>query len=997
MLYGTLLQAQERGLWDRSDVFTTQDGLPHNTITALYQDVTGYLWIGTSNGLCRYDGIDFTTVNIPLKGGGHWSQVIETIYQDESGRLWLCTRAGEVVVWDTYKNKWDKKFSISENTGFVNYLQKDGKGKLWFGTSTGRAGYYLEAEDSLYSIQIENGIRDIRLDKNGELWIMSHLLVAYHLHPESLKGLPLPPFFRKHQKHLSLVGTDCEENLLIHLGGAFFQYHVDTDSVIEIPGFAPSSGYPDKPLPCKRMYSFNHTLYILNQEPLSIEMYDAELPFTSPEVLEDQSGLLWFATNHGLYKMDRKKHRFRNYSPDRGKVRIQSDYIRALRVHGDSVWLGFKGAWPQKLIYNTVKGDFTFKETIPIMKDGESVLSNPTINTYLVTRQGEVWCGGLEGLFKLDRTRQRFYPEPAFPGNKPGEIPEIFALCEDSKNRIWVGEKDRGLWVIDGKGEAEHLKTGAPDKLSIWDLLHEADGIVWAGTNKGLYRITEDSDHNFHYEPVKGLEGTHIWDIKTNGRGDYFLASTDQGFYGYHVPSQTLKHYTTGQGLPSMSVCSLESDSLGNVWIGTVNGLCRFHVASHTITCYYEEDGLISNDFNFSVSGKHTSGQLFFGTKGGVVSFNPQQPDSPQSVAANLVINSFEVNGRERMEGLHLKRENQLQYYENTVHFRFSLLEFSRPAQYRYRYTLMSFDREWKETNGRLPVATYTNLPPDDYVFKVEASLDGISWPYTNTYNFVIRPALWQRKWFFPVLFLGVFLIVTGTVLRVMRAQLKKERKKSEIEKALAYMELKALQAQMNPHFIFNAIHSVQQYMLRGDLLAANDYLTRFARLIRYFLEASINRKVPLSEEIRMLKLFVELEALRFDSRFDFITEIPPEEQMDLVEIPSMILQPFVENAIQHGLTLQDRKGKLFLSIDLQDHEVTIIVEDNGIGRERAKRLKNTLNQKQKSRGIELITERLKAYNALDKETVHIDIQDLHHTNGEPSGTRVIIILKQPY
>ncbi len=996
VLYGALLHAQDGIHWDRPDLFTTQDGLPHNTITALCEDHMGYLWIGTANGLCRYDGIDFSTVKTPLKEN-HWSQVIENIYQDKSGRMWFCARAGEVMVWDTYRNNWSEKSALERSTGFINFLYDDGQGKLWFATSTGHVGYYLEAEDSVSSIFIERGVRGIYPEGKGGLWIISNSQEIHRLHPESLKSLPLPECLRNHQDPIDLFGTDGEGNLLVILENSFFQYRVDTDSLIKIPTTAPSAYRTnDRPF-CKRLYAFNHKLYILHKEPLYLETQEPNLPFPSLEILEDHSGLLWFATNHGLFKTDHKKYRFRNYTPDRGEVRIQSDYIRALHVNCDSVWLGFKWAWPEKLTYNSTLGGFTAKETIPVMTRQGSAITLPTINTYLVSRQGEVWCGGLEGLFKFDPARKGFYPERSFPGNEPEETPEIFSLCEDTHNRIWVGEKDRGLWMMDGKGKAEHLKVGDSEKLSIWDLFPDSDGSIWAGTSQGLYHITEVPDRGFRCQAVKGLEEAHIWDIKTNGQGDYFLASTDRGFYRYNAPSQSLERYTTEQGLTSMSVCSLEPDSLGNVWIGTVNGLCRFHLATKSISCYYEEDGLISNDFNFSVSGKHASGQLFFGTKGGMVSFQPQQQVSHNPIAANLVITSFETNGEERMEGLYLQGENRLQHYENNVHFRFSLLEFSRPAQYRYRYKLLPFDQEWKETSGRLPVATYTNLPPDEYTFVLEASMDRISWPYKRTLHFNIQPALWQRKWFYPALSLGIFLLAAGVVVRIMRSRLQKERRRSEMEKELAYMELKALQSQMNPHFIFNAIHSVQHYMLQGDLLAANDYLTSFARLIRYFLEASINRKVPLSGEVRMVKLFVELEALRFESRFEFITEIPPEEEMDFIEIPSMILQPFVENAIQHGLALQDRKGKLFLGIDIQEHEVTIVVEDNGVGRERSRQLKNTLNQKQKSRGIHLIMERLKAYNALDKETVRMDILDLHDDQGVPSGTRVIIILKQLY
>jgi len=229
-------------------------------------------------------------------------------------------------------------------------------------------------------------------------------------------------------------------------------------------------------------------------------------------------------------------------------------------------------------------------------------------------------------------------------------------------------------------------------------------------------------------------------------------------------------------------------------------------------------------------------------------------------------------------------------------------------------------------------------------------------------------------------------------VTKIKEAENETQIAKQETEiaqNAYSELELRALQMQMNPHFIFNALNSIQSYIINKEEQMANFYLTKFAALIRQFLDSSRSKYISLDEEISNLKLYVELEKLRFENKFDYVFELDPKVNK-YSEIPTMLLQPFIENAINHGLRYKSTKGLLKISFTDYDNHILVRIEDNGVGRKAAEKIKSLSSQGYKSQGLKITTHRIENYNKLNLENIEYKISDLLE-NSENIGTLVEI------
>jgi sensor histidine kinase YesM len=225
--------------------------------------------------------------------------------------------------------------------------------------------------------------------------------------------------------------------------------------------------------------------------------------------------------------------------------------------------------------------------------------------------------------------------------------------------------------------------------------------------------------------------------------------------------------------------------------------------------------------------------------------------------------------------------------------------------------------------------------------------------------------------------------------------QVKKEEKiKSDFTQKIAEIEMKALRSQMNPHFIFNSLNSIQKYILKNDAFAASQYLTKFSKLIRLILDHSNQNYIALNSEIELLKLYIEIEDLRFDKQFDYDLQVDSLLETVNILIPSMIIQPYIENAIWHGLLHKETKGKLLLSFTKSTENcIKVIIEDNGIGREKALELKSKQLLKKKSYGIQITQDRISILNQTEDKATICNIFDLKDKNNKATGTRIELII----
>ncbi|RYF97477.1 MAG: histidine kinase, partial [Chitinophagaceae bacterium] len=227
------------------------------------------------------------------------------------------------------------------------------------------------------------------------------------------------------------------------------------------------------------------------------------------------------------------------------------------------------------------------------------------------------------------------------------------------------------------------------------------------------------------------------------------------------------------------------------------------------------------------------------------------------------------------------------------------------------------------------------------------------------------------------------------------RAQAEKEQTREmllDTQKKMADAEMQALRAQMNPHFIFNCLNSINRYIVKSDQATASLYLTRFAKLIRLILDNSNSKNVILSNELEALKLYIEMEALRFDQKFEYVINVSPAVQADSIEIPPLIIQPYVENAIWHGLLHKNVSGRLTINVSMVNETMLqCVIEDNGIGRTLARELRSKSATTRKSLGMKLTEDRISLVSRHTTLTASVNIEDMFESDGQAAGTKVIL------
>lgn len=337
-----------------------------------------------------------------------------------------------------------------------------------------------------------------------------------------------------------------------------------------------------------------------------------------------------------------------------------------------------------------------------------------------------------------------------------------------------------------------------------------------------------------------------------------------------------------------------------------------------------------------------------------------------------------------------------LPWHKNNLGFSFSAQEYFFPERIEYAYQLEGVDKEWQHTHSLTRRVNYSRLKPGRYTFKIMAQFEGGTWQAAPAeYLIYIKPAFWQTNFFKT----AAAIFLTGLLFFLFRYRLKTIRKNEqqtlEHERELLELEAKALRAQMNPHFIFNSLNSIKSLINKGENESAARYLTTFSKLIRTLFQNSDKREVSLHEELETCKLYTQLERMRFGKNVTFSFEIDPQVDVKDIKVPALIIQPFIENAIWHGLVPLRGEGLLRVIVQQKGQATECIVDDNGIGREMSAKFKKEYEGAHESKGIQLTSARITLDKKLNGREDHIIIIDKKDDTGKPAGTKVTLTFYQ--
>jgi hypothetical protein len=675
-----------------------------------------------------------------------------------------------------------------------------------------------------------------------------------------------------------------------------------------------------------------HTIGWLNGFPGA----DPNLSNNVKSIAEDDQGNIWLGTARGVAVLDIQSGKV---TPVRiaGPETEHPGEVRGLVFDGHNLLVAPSGALPK--ILDPVGKTFANLQ-YPAGKAGEALrtkLMKETIATIVTMPAGNFLIIGELGCYQVEAPSYRITEMPV-----EGFEKLIQTVARDTQGNYWMGTY-RGLLVADPSFRNIASESDfAPGKL-VSAVLMRNDSTAWCGS-VGLYEVVK--------------------------RGN------------------VLKKRKIFPELANQRISMLHRDRAGRIWIGGDDGLYLLNRNTSKLQWFDFRDNIQNKPLNINGVFEASNGRMYVGGLNGLNYFDPGLLKYREE-KLNVIIATVRVNQDDS-----LLTENHgtltLDWTQNSVEIQYLTSYFRNPEKLMYRYRLAGLDDNWVD-NAHNSRVRFSSLPPGQYTFSVAASLDGITWSETATpLAFVILEPWWRTWWF-----VGAMLsLVVGLAYWLFRRRIKVIRRQTALREHMAELEMRALRAQMNPHFIFNCLNSINRYIVKSDNATASLYLTRFAKLIRLILDNSNSKKVLLSNELEALKLYIEMERIRFDNKFDYRMIVDEGVHTDSIGVPSLIIQPYVENAIWHGLLHKESNGSLWVKIRMLDENtLECVIEDNGVGREKAAEFRSKSATGKKSLGMKLTEDRIAVLNQYAQTNASVEIVDLEDGSRVATGTRVVVII----
>jgi PAS domain S-box-containing protein len=813
---------------------TPNDGLSQSCVNAILQDRRGFMWFATLDGLNRYDGNAFVVYkHNPNDPGSLSANYIGDLMEDEQGNLWIATDTGGVNKFDPttesfarYRQDPSNPNSISSDS--VESIARDSRGYLWFGTgdggldkfdpTTGTFTHYPKDSDGRFVGRITKVIEG----RHGDIWFVGDRGL-FHLNPQT--GEITRPPATSNGLAADDVYEDSDGNLWMLAWSpivGLVKYDRQAERLTNYPVGEGAVGVASSNLLADGQNGFwvpsSQGLYYFDRRTERFS-YRFQHDETNPDslndntvvsVYRDRGGLLWVGTrNGGLNLLDQRREQFGYYghrpnSPNS----LSAGKVTAIYEEPDGVlWVGFYPRGLDRLDRKT--GQVT--HYVPGPEDKNTLGKGSDVDTIYKDARGYLWLGGWgSGLDRFDERTGQFKHYRHNPDDPNSLISDnVYKVYGDQSGHIWVGQQ-HGLSRVDQA--TEQFTNYRPDPSNptsygnnVWVIYQDRSGTLWLGTPGGVLSRFDDKTKTFvNYTPDSRdphrLNGGGIMAIHEDRAGTLWLGAWD-GLYRYNRQNQSFTRYTESQGLPSSIIAGILEDHVGRLWLSTKKGMSRFDPQTETFRNYDVSDGLQGGEFSESCYFQGPDREMFFGGSNGFNAFFPETiRDDPY--VPPVVITSFKIFNKpvpidaksvltkaiSYVDGL------TLSYRDNVFSFEFAALSYANSHKNRYRYKLEGFDPGWNEVGSKQRLATYTNLDPGPYVFRVQGSnSDGVWNEEGVSLPLLITPPWWRTNWF-RALSAAVVLALLWAAYQVRTRQLqgqeKKFREAVETMPALAFVAL---------------------------------------------------------------------------------------------------------------------------------------------------------------------------------------------------------------
>lgn len=964
-------------------VLGTRDGLLSPKIYSLLQDASGYLWIGSELGVSRYNGYEFYNIQ----------------YTDRNQLI-----------------------------GKILCLAQDSTGAIWLG---GDKGLFYFNNDTLHQVTIKNrhdiAVESLAVDANGNLWI-GELTQLYLLDGNAIQlqankpsnTLDIKPFIAHEFRSIALA-LDPQNNLYAASYEGVFgvnkQHKLDT--IWQNPN-------PQNEVVSVAAISRDTLLLNRNDGPITALLRGRELPL-KPKLLIGRKVIRY---GRQLYALSSKTVEIFCDGEIKQEIFFEdlTNHVTAVIIDKEkNIWIG---SWEGLLKFSQTA--FTsFPLTGFDHKDFFSMLEN---------NDGKILIGGNRGTIY---EYKNISIQKAADLPKPFERAEIKCIYQHTDNSYWLGSGYEGIAQIKNNTVTHWNEHNILPDNTVEALLKTKDGRLFASTEKGVTVIHLDSlkpigeqflfknqytrspklmgciEINGQYifygnqglfrlvnkqllpDSIKGfaIQALYINSVTSDKNGTVWIATQGKGLLQCGFSNNQLflqKQWLQQDGLTTDIILSALTDKNNNIWISGYAGISLLlnKQNSKRIVNFTSHDGLLSTYYQHLKLEQQKNGTIWGLSSMGLFYFHPDSIHTntakPTLFITDIVASNVSNNEPQLTEHLSTQAPATLPYNHNSLQFLFTAISLTNPEQIRYSYRLKGFEDKWIETKNR--EASFSFLPPGNYTFELLACNNSNVWTDSAiVYRFTILPPFWQTWWFRIVAAMALAIVI----LMIVKRRIGSVKKEAAIKQQMAELEAKALRAQMNPHFIFNSLNAIQECIITEKVEEAYEYLSKFSRLLRLVLNNSEREFITLSSEIEMTKLYLSLESLRF--RQSFVYDIVVDENLDtdFIKIPSMLVQPFVENAVWHGLRHKAGEKKLLVRFNENANRLVIDIEDNGVGRQKAASIKKQkLGSEQfDSKGSVLSQQRLDILNRQYPMMAKINITDLTDETGAPNGTRATIVL----
>ena len=971
--------------WGQSDSWPFYQGTTINTVETagrynyfIDEDSYGFTWISSNEGAIRFDGLE-TTVYGPDRGllG---KNIQSHFFEDRTGDLWFST----IKSLHRYERARDTLHAIELYLSNGERLPRSDTKPFYYHSGTNRL--WLLADGRICNFDLSRP-DDCTCQKELSNGFGFYVVRDLQGNPVKISSSPW----------LNGVGVTLYD--LFH--GRADKYLSNIKNIIRTVPFADSTWLA---LSSKHLYRFREGSDHYDRLPLPNDLNYLDLQYDST-----MSAWLLSSGKQGIFVL--------NQDFSLKPLLAPPSRIEFIHPERNRLWMNFKygnAGWIDRATP-------PFERLVPDSTDA-------TVVSMVATATNELYLGTAGSKFYGVQLTDSHLSTEFIYGGQMGAMgmtvtSEGLLLFVVGEKLVLYDSKNRDFPALLNSGEYRFRRSTRLNSGRI--LAYGPDGIYELKKQADQYLVEEvsafrnsDEFQGYQIYPARGnrfflvenadFTNLHLYEEQNQrfiqrttyqnvpllynlvpGRydPDMYWAATQTGLKT--IRDTTVEFVTTRHDmLRTESIHGVVEDDRGNLWLSSENGLINWHPETDELYRYYASDGLSGNKaYRYNNILRLPDGRIALATDNGITLFHPDSI-RPHREPPHVHLESLLINDQRNITAPGFQTAIELAYYEDNLLFELLSVTLFRPERARILYQMEGYDdRPVEVERGQL--IRYVQMPPGQYTFRAQAIDDNGNRSAWLTLPVRIRPPWWQTWWFYALLSVSALtaaILFYRHRLRTLRRKEAVKRQLVELELQVAENELKALRAQMNPHFLFNVMNSIKSIIIARQTDRSIHYLTQLSKLIRTILANSEKKLISLDRELEALKLYIQLEALRFDDDFDYSVLLGDDIETDFIRIPPLILQPFAENAIRHGLVPRKGLRRLKLHIYREGDFVLFEMEDNGIGRAAAAR-ESRARTGHHSMGLDITRRRLQLADARN------DFHFVDLTDGEkrPVGTRVVL------